>query len=133
MRTISILLMFAFIGCDEAGGERRGRRDRRAEPSPTPITVVEYGNLYKAQCAQAKARANAMRELAESVRNGSSKTVWDVNKQFKASDQAGREQFDKAFGAEMERVLSSPNSDNLPANAADTFEKLAKEFDNVAK
>lgn len=135
MRYITILLILSLIGCDERSGERRERRRRGDEivnPRPTP-EPIESGNIEKAQRAQATSRAAAMRELAESTRNGTAKTVWDVNKQFKASDQIGRDAFEQVFGKEMERALSSPNSDNLPSNAVESFEKFAKEFDNAAK
>lgn len=131
MRLISILLIFTLLGCDDNGGNRRRRRpidDTIATPTP----IEKAMPLTEAQRTQVSARASMFKELAANARNGSAKTIWDVNKFCVEYDKISRSNYDSAFSRAMANSLRT-NDDNLPANAAEIFEGMAKQFEAVLK
>lgn len=133
MRAILILLCCFVIGCEGGSGERRPRRDRRKNRDDTNIVQpVKAVGLGVAQQEQVKSRAQGMRQLAASVRDGTMKTVWDVNKTMKDADGKIRSKFDTDIGSRFEKDLSTSN-DALPSNAADLFETYATELESILK
>jgi hypothetical protein len=135
---LALALLIGLLGCDgvppeRGGGKRRNRRERPPVVNPIVDPSLDAVGIEAAQRAQVKGRAAAMRQLATDTRSGASKTVWDINKSFRELDKLGRDAFEAVLAREMEKALSQKDSDNLPATAADSFDKFAKDFENVVK
>lgn len=129
------LLVSLILGCAE-DGQRRDRRDRRRNrDDDAPIVKPNDNSLAAAQFAQAKARADGLRELAAQYRNGTIKSMYDAKDVYVKLDHVARLAFDEVFNSRMKREFNARMDDksNLPSDADKVFESMAAELDKARK
>lgn len=134
-RYLIICLMLVTIGCEgsidrENRPPRRGRRHKPDTPIVEPIKDVS-GRFTLMQKAQIASRVTMFKELAAGVRDGSVRTMFDVNKAVTESQIAAgtkvNEEIGERFSAEIQ------NGDNLKSDAATKFEVYAAELETLIK
>lgn len=126
--------MLITLGCEgSVDRENRPRRGRRHKPDtpivePTKNVVGKFTDMQKAQIAS---RVTMFKELAAGVRDGSVRTMFDVNKAVTESQIAAGTNVNTAISERFGEEIQS--GDNLKSDAADKFERYAAELETLIK
>jgi hypothetical protein len=135
MRSFLILCVLATfaIGCDAPTRDRPPRGERRKQRDKKEVVVepVKTGEFTDMQRTQVASRVTMCKELAAGIRDGSIKSMFDVNK-FITERQtsigvAVNQTLTKRFAADIQ------SGDGLKSDAADKFDTYALEFEALLK
>lgn len=140
MRSFLIICVLASmcIGCDgpNATHERRERRRRgrdKKEDIVKPVDPPVRSGFAVMQATQIDSRVTMCKEIAAGIRDGSIKTMFDINKFINERQSSIGKNVNAELTKRLAADIQAADGDSLKPDAADKFDKYATEFDSVLK